>query len=107
MAAPESTIVPDNLLVYGIRIQSRYSDAREILCMLQFCMQCKEHDLHRFVIGAFFDGKCGLCTIDTTIGVPRNAQRVLASVALSTIGCVNIFDEVIYPDDDEHIAEQN
>ena len=78
-------VEPSTLVAFGIRLESRYGRARELVEMLGFATACNDMGLSSHVSAVFYDSKADVCSF--TVGPdlsPRDpvARRLLGAARL-------------------------
>lgn len=68
-------VSPGTLKAFGIRIESRYGDAEELVEMLEFCGDAAVQELEQHIESIFYDSKANLCSFKVADGLePESAE---------------------------------
>ena len=68
-------VSPDTLISFGIRINSRYGKAWQIVEMLRFTETLAEQNLHSYVESIFYDSKNDTCSFQLLADNLTSAQK--------------------------------
>ena len=82
-----SQVNSGSLTAFGIRIDSRYDKASELVEMLRFCEGIAELGHEGLISTVFYDSKANICSFETAAGarITPNENAAMLLVALDTI----------------------
>lgn len=80
-------VEPNSITAFGIKCSSRYSKARELTDMLNFCEECTRKGVNIYITRLFYDSKSCLCNIDYDNDQARkdHVQDIIRDIADNTL----------------------
>jgi hypothetical protein len=89
-------IEPSALEAFGVTIDSRYGQARELIELMNFTKLLAEKKLAHYVKLAFYDSKACMCTLELDPSVQQGdaVADTILEAATETIGQFDLFDTV-------------
>lgn len=91
-------VSPGTLTAFGIRIESRYGNAEELVEMLEFCADAAMQELERHIESIFYDSKAGVCAFEPAGGLKPSASAAarLLQIAQNRISQFTWIDDELY-----------
>ena len=90
-AEKQQQVEPSAFNAFGIEVDSRYSQADEIIELIAFARTCAEKRLAHFVKRAFYDSKANVCSFELDPAV-REGDTVADAILESAFETIGQFD---------------
>jgi len=78
-------VFPGTLTAFGIKVQSRYGKAWELIEMISLAQDLAEADLHIHIREMFYDSKAFICSFELAADLPQDANERILNLALNRI----------------------
>lgn len=88
-------VAPGTLSAFGIKVQSRYGKAWELIEMLTLAQDLAEADLHTHIHEMFYDSKAFICSFELTDDLPKAINDRILNLALNRISQFE-FDGIVH-----------
>ena len=90
-AEKQHQVEPSAFNAFGIEVDSRHSQANEIIEMIAFAQTCAEQNVAHYVKRASYDSKASMCSFNLDPAV-REGDTVAEAILESALGTIGQFD---------------